>query len=206
MTTRPTKLFLDLETSGLRPMLHHVLEVGLVAIDDDYNELGAASILVPVGHQIMMENMDDVVLAMHTENGLLAELAACEQEVEQRRHTLPAWAYRQATTECAAFLTRHGYPLGEVILCGNSIHFDRAFIEERLPGFGACLSYRMRDFSGIEKFLREDCQVALPASPQLPHRGLADARLELEHARANRSIIRREFGDKPLPSLTSQFG
>lgn len=202
MTYHPTKLFCDIETSGLLPTVHHVLEVGLIAVDDDYNELGATSFLVPVGRARMMASMDPKVVEMHTQSGLLEELFAAERAQLERLHMQPEWAYKQASTECVAFLVQHSYQFGDVILCGNSIHFDRGFIDQLLPAFGTCLSYRMRDFSGIEKFLRHDCQIELPPLQEMPHRGLADARIELEMARSIRKILRQEFGGTvvlPLP-------
>jgi oligoribonuclease len=196
----PRYLFCDLETNGLRKLENLVLEIGLIAIDDDFNTLAETSILVAIPPELVMEDVHPTVVEMHTKNGLFEELDAAYRTAEvehgHERHTQPAHAYLQASNAVQKFLSDAGYEPGQVILCGHSIHFDRGFIQEQLPKFEAWLSHRMMDFGAIGRFLREQAKewnIPFVEPAPMPHRGLLDARIELAEARNLRETLRSLF-------------
>ena len=195
----PRYLFCDLETNGLHRRKNLVLEIGLIAIDDDWNTLAEADILVHIPPSLAMEGVHPTVREMHTKNGLFDELDAAYRAAQAEggaRHTEPAHAYLQASHTVREFLSDTGYDVGEVILCGHSIHFDRGFIQEQLPAFETWLSHRMMDFGAIGRFLREQAKewdIPFIEPAPMPHRGLADARIELTEARNLRATLRAVF-------------
>ena len=199
----PRLLFCDLETNGLHKRLNHVLEIGLIAVDDDYKTLEETSILVRIPSKLAMREVDPFVHEMHTNNGLWADLQLAERTPEPKhgireRYAEPAYdALLRASHDVRDFLQKTGYEVGKVILCGHSIHFDRGFIQEQLPAFEAWLSHRMLDFGAIGRFIREQAAEwdvpFIVEPPPMPHRGLLDARIELEEARNLRETLRAVF-------------
>lgn len=190
-----TYLFVDLETTGFNARHDHVLEIGAIAVDDDFERVAKFEHIVPVGRE-NMQGLHPDVLQMHTDNGLLNAVEGAYhmmiEALQERRVTLPAYAYGQAVREFDEWLDRHNFAWGQVIMCGHSIHFDRAFMEAHLPSVMPWFSYRMLDTGALGRFLRK-CGAPLKPSPSMPHRALSDCELELAEAQDIYHHCRRAF-------------
>lgn len=164
---------LDLETTGLDPRTDQILEVGAIAVDSTLNEIDRFHRIVSFAGFTLA--VDPFVLKMHEKNNLWNECSTpCPSEA-QTDSDLAAWLSRVAGRG--------------VILMGNSVHFDHGFIKERFPLSGGLLSHRVMDIGGLARWLT-DFGVSTPTPPDMPHRGLLDAEIELEAARKLRDIVR----------------
>ena len=156
-------VWLDMEMTGLDPETCVPIEIAVIITTADLEERESHHCVI---HQdeASLATMNDFVLDMHTQNGLLAKVAQSE--------TTPA----EADSTIAAIVARH-CPEGDGLLAGNSIHQDRRFVARYFPQLEKCLHYRMVDVSTVKELVRrwygED--VVFP-KPDSDHTALADTR------------------------------
>lgn len=162
-------IILDLETSGLDPNRHEILELGMLAVAyGSLQVLGAYSTVLKVSSGFMGA-MDPEVVQMHTNNGLLAEVRG-----ERSLLTLEAggWPYlREAEAQAIGFMNYHGgqrSPLG-----GFNPAFDRGFLKRHMPGLEANFHYRSLDANFIPILIELVTGERKPKEPGA-HRALAD--------------------------------
>lgn len=169
-------LWFDLETTGLDPHKGKILEWAAVLADDgrdgDFSEVQAfhSPIFYADVDAEVLPFCDDFVRKMHTDNGLLDEIR------------------RQLTSspidEVDEFLAQlAGGPKSNVMLAGNSVHFDLGWVRVHMPKFAACLSHRVGDVTtmiSIDKLWGRGVlgERVLPA-----HRALDDVRQSLRTAK-----------------------
>jgi len=79
--------------------------------------------------------MDDFVTKMHTKSGLLAALP----------HGKPV---AEVEAEVLAFLDRHDLTK-RLTLAGDSVHFDKGFLESRMPTLAKRFSHQILDVTSI---------------------------------------------------------
>src|SRR6202167_3737494 len=142
---------MDLEMTGLDPARHVIVEIATLLTDDE---------LRPVAEG------PDIVVAMHTRSGLLAEIKASTVSLAE------------AAEQTLAFLTAHIPEARSVPLCGNSIGTDRRFLAQYLPDIENYLHYRSVDVSTIKELCRRwypDVLAAVPPKREA-HRALGDIR------------------------------
>jgi len=131
-------LWMDLETTGLDPEVHSIIEVGAIVTDDQFT-------MYDQYNYIMAENPSwkwgQFALAMHEQNGLLDK---CREYNRGRLY------------ECEHGLIKlvKDHTDKPMIIAGNSIHFDRKFIAKHMPEFNSLLHYRMIDVSGMNEAYR----------------------------------------------------
>jgi len=169
----PVYLGIDIETTGLDPERDVILEIAALALTADLTEITRFESLVQ--HDRPIPVMSDYVRAMHTDNGLLAELA---QGKGQRLE----WIEDVLVQACDAYPERP-------ILLGSSVHFDRAFLSRYMPRLVERLSHRHCDASSFCMFapqLRAHGSARKPA-----HRALADIRFSAQVCRDARAMLIR---------------
>lgn len=147
-----------------------------------------------------LEDMDPVVLNMHTGNGLLDD----------------AWASRNSLADVDDLLTKwiKKYTSGDHIpLAGSGVsHFDRFYIRKDLPRFDRYLSYWAYDTGVIRRTLKLfgiDASFA-DTTGDKTHRALDDITAHVEEMRRYREMIRgavedawNELGVGPNPLMLS---
>lgn len=214
--TSLTYLVFDLESTGVRFDADHVLEIGAIAIDDDFNKIATYSALVCVPMSLVNEALDNqfkggvqdtFVRDMHTKNGLLHDLAVSENfdlATQGTRRTQPAAAYADCAGQFTGWLVEQGYTPGNVVLVGHSIAtFDVPMLKAKMPLIHNWLSHRTMDFGGIGRFLRKQCMAPIPETPkeEWPHRGLADCEIELAESQACIRMTSAAFAAAPPSEL-----
>ncbi len=132
---RENLVWIDLEMTGLDPTHDVILQLGLIITDSKLTPLETyvADVWQPADK---LEGMVPFVRGMHEKNGLLercknskVDLFQLEQQVMER---ITGWCpYRP-------------------VLCGNTIHSDRKFIDTYMPTLGGYLHYRMVDVSSLK--------------------------------------------------------
>ena len=131
-------LWLDLETSGLDPGEGVILEACAILTDMDLNEIRRVKFVVGHERENILDTMDDYVLKMHLDNGLLKEVW------QSNRHIV------RVDEELAALASHHWLSAKcRVYLAGSSIHFDRKWVAVHMPRLDKALHYRMVDVSSF---------------------------------------------------------
>jgi oligoribonuclease len=124
--------------------------------------------------------MDEVVVAMHTKNGLLAEI----EKIEPRGNVRP---------EIEEFLQDYTFGPEHTYLAGSSIHFDRDFLIEQTDlDLRKFFSRRLFDISTIKTGTRLWCEPAAldPLDDDAkPHRAIPDCLMSLEELRHYRDRL-----------------
>jgi oligoribonuclease len=166
-------IVVDLETTGL-------LEIGALHID--LKSLEVRNQFEGIAHfnHNTAQHIDDVVKEMHTVNGLWD---ACKRS----KKALP-----DVYQEFAEWLASCGAEKGNVVLCGNSIHFDRGFLVHRSSGSHRVqtqLHYRMVDVRSLVYATEAWTSDKRPDSAASTHRAFTDARYSLELMRWVKSVM-----------------
>src|SRR5580658_2645967 len=158
--------WIDLEMTGLEPARHTIVEIACLITDDDLTLIAEGPDLVVRADPEQLGAMDEVVLAMHTRSGLLAEIEASTLSLAD------------AGAQTLAFLQSHIPEARKVPLAGNSIGTDRRFLAEQLPEIEDYLNYRSVDVSTIKELSRRWLPEIYKGAPEKKggHRALQDIR------------------------------
>lgn len=146
-----TICWVDLETTGLHPPNEGVImEVACIMTTDQLTELGRINI---VHHEYKNFEaawalVEPIPCAMHGGNGLYAEVF---KTPSRHNYTLDTdlctwWGQLESMHSEEDF--------SEVIMGGNTIHFDRAWLKHHCPKFEAFFNYRNFDMSTMNAAVR----------------------------------------------------
>ena len=173
--------WLDLEMTGLDVTRHVIVEIAMLVTDADLVALDDGIDLVVHQPPAALAEMDDVVRAMHTRSGLLAEIEASSLSLAD------------AGDQALAYLRGHVPAPGQVPLCGNSIGVDRRFLDRQLPELEAYLHYRSIDVSSLKELCRRWYPAAYQGRPgkRETHRALDDVRESIAELAYYRDTILR---------------
>ena len=174
-------LFLDLESTGLSPKLHDILEVVATVVDGDSLVEG------PTFHQVVWQPadalaaMDSWCRDTHTKSGLVDEVVESKRTLEQ-------------VDEALAFFVRRNMEEDiKLQLAGNSVHFDLGFINEHMPRTAALLSHRIVDVSGMYRTLRMlGVDVVQAGNGVVAHRAVPDVRHSIDQLHLIRAAVLKE--------------
>ncbi len=177
--------WMDLEMTGLDPARHVIVEIATIITDDDLEIVAEGPDLVVHATDAELAEMDDFVLAMHTDSGLL-------DTIRSSQLSLP-----DAGAQTLAFLREHLTEERAVPLCGNSIGTDRRFLATYLPEIEDYLHYRSVDVSTIKELGRRWSPQVIRGAPVKAgsHRALDDIRESIEELRYYRRTM---FVDPPV--------
>jgi len=168
------KVVLDLETTGLDYEYDYVVEVGAIAVNDDYEEVARFHAIVDANRE---EFRDPIALDMHEKNGLLAALDRGEGRTPI-----------DVDNELFDWLKSLGPNVGEksVVLVGRSKHFDLEFCRKDLPRAATLMSHRVDDTGAQLRKAKAAGAVIDIAYPHagVPHRSMPDCENELAEAQA----------------------
>lgn len=183
-------VWLDMEMTGLEPEDCVPLQVAVVITGPDLKELDALEVTI-WQPSAALASMSPFVRQMHTDNGLLDEVRASSQSLEDAQRKM-----MEILTKWCEF--RQG------VLAGNSIHADRRFLVKYFPVFDGYLHYRMVDVSSIKELTRR--WYGMEASflkTEGKHTALSDIResiAELRHYREK--VFVKTVGAAPAPAPT----
>lgn len=132
-------VWLDLEMTGLDPQTDVILQAALVITDADLQPLEELCMDVWQPAEALTK-MVPFVRNMHEKTGLLPRLAKSKIDLRAAERKL----MERVTGWC---------PYGAV-LCGNSVHNDKAFVDRWMPALAGYLSYRLVDVSSFKVLAR----------------------------------------------------
>ncbi len=134
-------IWIDLEMTGLDPLVHEIIEIATVVTDAQLNVLADGPELAISQPLATLEAMDDWNRNQHGKSGLwrrvLEEGVALAEAEARTLEFLKAWV-----------------PAGVSPMCGNSICQDRRFLSRLMPGLEAHFHYRNLDVSTLKELAR----------------------------------------------------
>ncbi len=167
-------IWIDLEMTGLNPMMDQIIEVATIITDSRLEILATGPVLAIHQPDVVLESMDEWNTRQHNTSGL----------VERVRKTTTTC--RMAEIATIDFL-RQWVPAGISPMCGNSICHDRRFLARLMPDLAAYFHYRNLDVSTIKELVyRWKPEAAEGFTKQNNHLALEDIResiFELRHYR-----------------------
>ncbi len=174
--------WIDLETTGFTELnkksvyRHKILEIGALVTDHQFKEIARLSIVIHHDLVDVVELCDDVVMKMHTQNGLFQDMQKACVSLEE------------AETLLINFLIDNGIERKGSPLCGSGIGFDRIFIETHLPALNDHLHYRNLDISAVKEFIKT-IDHSFEPKKRLAHRAMDDIVESVIEAKTYRSLI-----------------
>jgi oligoribonuclease len=178
-------VWIDCEMTGLDVGTDVLIEIAALVTDFDLNVLGEGVDLVIKPPPAALDDLNEVVRAMHTASGLLDELEnGCTVE--------------EAEKAVLEYVREHVTEPGKAPLAGNTVSTDRMFLALEMPELESYLHYRIVDVSSIKELARRWYPRAYFASPTKTgnHRALGDIRDSIAELRYYRAAI---FAEPPGP-------
>lgn len=134
-------LWLDLEMTGLEPTQDHILEIASIITTMDLDIVAKGPHYALTQPREVLEGMNEWCKKYHKQSGLCDLVAASTTTLEQAEH---------ATLE---FVKKYCKPK-QVILGGNSIWQDKAFLKVHMPKLYDYLHYKIVDVSSIKELIK----------------------------------------------------
>lgn len=132
-------LWVDLEMTGLDPVENKIIEFAAVVTDADFNPVSRYHAVVHQP-QAELDKMDEWNQSTHRASGLLDKIPGGKRLTE--------------VDDDIVTLIQNHFPDDRPVLCGNSIHQDRKFIDRYMPRLRDALHYRMVDVSSFKEVFR----------------------------------------------------
>jgi oligoribonuclease len=173
--------WLDLEMTGLDVESCAIIEVAAIVTDLELNPLEEYTRVVQQP-QAVLDTMDAWCIKTHGESGLTAEVPT-------------GTPLAQVEAELLALLDRHFGADERVVLCGNSIHQDRRFIDRYMERLAARLHYRMVDVSSFKEVFRSRYGVQWEKANN--HRALQDTRESIRELAEYLRHVQRPEASQP---------
>jgi oligoribonuclease len=180
-------VWVDLEMTGLDTTRDEIVEIAAIVTDGELTELDAGvSYVVRPTDLAILGGMDEVVVRMHTESGLITEIPE-------------GMALEEAGAAVLEYVRGHVAEARKAPLAGSSVYVDRGFLARYLPELDDHLHYRLVDVSTVKELARRWYPRAYYNAPEKTggHRALADIRESIAELRYYRDTV---FVDHPGPS------
>lgn len=175
---QPKYFWIDLETTGLEPDRHHILEFAVVITGADLQvkERAGGVLRFNIAEHAVVTgalDIDPFVYDMHAKNGLWN---ACQDGLI----TVPGMEafLIELVDGCAPWAEK------KPILAGSTPHFDRSFIKHHCPELDRKLHYRHFDVSTLKMAVRDALDEPRSGmEPESRHRADSDLEHSLQVAR-----------------------
>lgn len=169
-------VWIDMEMTGLDPKKERIIELAVIITDPHLNIIEEGPSLVISQSARLLGRMDDWNKQHHEKSGLLALVR--QSKIKER----------QAEQIVLDFLKKHATKK-KPMLCGNSIHHDRRFLERYMPKIHEFLHYRHIDVSSIKAVAKYWYPHQKAPKKASTHRALDDIRESIEELNYYRKKI-----------------
>ncbi|MCX7946618.1 MAG: oligoribonuclease [Hydrogenophilus sp.] len=175
----PYLIWIDMEMTGLDPDRDRILEVALVATDNDLNVVGVLEPIAIFQSEEVLGGMDAWCQRTHGASGLIERV---------RRSSVRE---PEAEEQLLAFM-RQFVPPRMSPMCGNSICQDRRFLFRYMPRAEAYFHYRNLDVSTVKELAKRWAPtVAAGVRKESTHQALADIYESIAELRYYRTTLFR---------------
>lgn len=133
-------LWIDIETTGLNPSLNEILEIAYVLTDFDLKNIYCEKNFIvkqKKNYDEILLNLDKWCMNQHTNSGLLKKVKEATSSIEDIEN------------EILTELSKHTETKSSIYLAGNSVHFDKSFINHYMKNLSTQISYRILDVSSF---------------------------------------------------------
>ena len=164
--------------TGLDPQKDQIVEIACIATEADLTEIDEGITIVIKPDDAPLAAMDDVVVKMHNESGLI--------------HEIPhGTTLDDAQTRILDYVKRHVPEPRKAPLAGSSVYVDRMFLANYMLDLDAHLHYRLVDVSSIKELTKRWYPKAYFNTPEKTgnHRALADIRESIAELRYYRDAV-----------------
>ena len=174
-------VWIDCEMTGLDPGYDEIVEIACIVTEADLTELDAGISIVVKPSDEPLATMDDVVVRMHSESGLMEEIPGGTTLEDAQQRVLE-------------YVRSHVSEPRKAPLAGSSVYVDRGFLARYMPELDVYLHYRVIDVSTIKELARRWYPRVYFATPVKTgnHRALADIRESIAELRHYRKAFFRE--------------
>ncbi|MDO8732146.1 MAG: oligoribonuclease [Actinomycetota bacterium] len=171
-------VWVDCEMTGLLPETDEIVEIACIVTDAELNELDAGISLVVKCNDAPLAAMDEFVVNMHTESGLIDEIPL-------------GITLHDAEARVLAYVKTHVTEAGKAQLAGSSVYVDRGFLAKYMPELDGYLHYRLVDVSSIKELVRRWYPRTYYGLPEKHgnHRALGDIRESIAELRYYREAV-----------------
>jgi oligoribonuclease len=136
-------LWVDLETSGLDPNTCNILQIACILSDFESENLYELPEISISTENLILDNMDPWCQTQHTKSGLVKKVQQSQISLNQAEQTI------------TSFIEKSVKETDNVYIAGNSVHFDKKFIDVYMPLLSQKLNYRIIDVSSIALICKE---------------------------------------------------
>ena len=174
--------------TGLDLVRDALIEVAVLCTDAELNVLDEGIDVIIKPSQAALDQMNEVVIEMHTASGLLNDLAG---GIELNEAAIAVFDY----------VRRFAPEPNKSPLAGNSVGTDRTFLARDMPALEAHLHYRNVDVSSLKELVRRWYPRTFFLSPEKHghHRALGDIQDSINELRFYRETVFR-----PQPGLSKE--
>jgi len=164
-------VWVDMEMTGLNPVVDRIIEVAIVVTDDSLKVVAQSEAIAIRQPAAVLDAMDQWNRSTHGRSGLVDRVLAS------------TWTEASAEQALLDFLAPL-VPPGKSPMCGNSICQDRRFMARYMPRLEAWFHYRNIDVSTLKELCRRwRPEVAKAFSKRSAHTALADITESIDELR-----------------------
>ena len=139
-------VFIDLETTGLDPVAEEIIEFAIAVVDTNTWEIDSSRcqsgiIISPsFARRLREDDLSDFIKNMHNKSGLLPLIRGRLESGSSVPNT-----YENVEANILGYIS--GWGIKTLPVWGSSVHFDRKFLEQKMPKLNEYFHYRIVDSS-----------------------------------------------------------
>lgn len=181
-------VWIDCEMTGLDPRRDQIVEIACIVTEADLTEIDEGVSIVIKPDDAPLAAMDEVVVKMHNDSGLIHEIPSGTTLADAQARVLE-------------YIRKHVPEARKAPLAGSSVYVDRMFLANYMPELDTHLHYRLVDVSSIKELTKRWYPKAYFNTPEKTgnHRALADIRESIAELRYYRDAV---MVPPPGPSTT----
>lgn len=181
-------VWIDCEMTGLDPRRDQIVEIACIVTEADLTEIDEGVSIVIKPDDAPLAAMDEVVVKMHNDSGLIHEIPSGTTLADAQARVLE-------------YVRKHVPEARKAPLAGSSVYVDRMFLANYMPELDTHLHYRLVDVSSIKELTKRWYPKAYFNTPEKTgnHRALADIRESIAELRYYRDAV---MVPPPGPSTT----